>query len=366
MASISLADQLEDAIELMIAEPDPAPPRVDLKIGELLGIAAELRLLPDPEFRVALKAELLGKHHTVPVAARLDISLQASQSRQVGRDARLGGILPTLFGAGNGRTYPVHRGNFAISAAIHAALIAVLATAGLWMTKQTELTPHATSVLLTDISSYAPPAINKSRGGGGGGDKDKLAESKGNLPRFAREQITPPTIVVRNEQPKLPAEPTVVGPPAQTVPPTSQIGNPLSAILQPPSNGTGFDSGIGSGDAGGTGLGEGPGFGPGHGGGTGGGAYRVGGGVSAPHAIYDPDPEYSEEARHAKYQGTVLLWVIVGPDGKPHDIRVQRSLGMGLDEKAIEAVWQWKFEPSMKDGHPVAVQVNVEVSFRLY
>jgi protein TonB len=365
MASISLADHLEDAIELMIAEPDPAPPRVDLKIGELLAIAAELRLLPDPEFRVALKAELLGQRHTVPVAARLDISLQAAQSRQVGRDARLGGVLPTLFGAGNG-PYPVHRGNFAISAAIHAALIAVLATAGLWMTKQTELTPHATSVLLTDISSYAPPAINKSRGGGGGGDKDKLAESKGSLPRFAREQITPPTIVVRNEQPKLPAEPTVVGPPALTVPPTSQIGNPRSAILQPPSNGTGFDSGIGSGDGGGTGLGEGPGFGPGHGGGTGGGAYRVGGEVSAPHAIYDPDPEYSEEARHAKYQGTVLLWVIVGPDGKPRDIRVQRSLGMGLDEKAIEAVWQWKFEPSMKDGHPVAVQVNVEVSFRLY
>lgn len=92
----------------------------------------------------------------------------------------------------------------------------------------------------------------------------------------------------------------------------------------------------------------------------------MGGGVSRPRAIYDPDPEYSEEARRAKYQGTVLLWVIVGPDGRPRDIRVQRSLGMGLDEKAIEAVRQWKFEPSMKEGHPVAVQVNIEVSFRLY
>ena len=249
MASISLADQLEDSIELMIAEPNSAPPRLDLKIGELLGIAAELRLLPDPEFRVALKAELVGRHHTVPVAGHLDLSLQASQSRQAWRDARLGEILPTLFGAGDG-TYPVHRGNFAISAAIHAALIAVLATAGLWVTKQTELTPHATSVLLTDISSYAPPAINKSRGGGGGGDKDKLSESKGSLPRFAREQITPPTIVVRNEQPKLSAEPTVVGPPALTVPPTSPIGNPLSAIVQPPSNGAGSGSGIGMAAAG--------------------------------------------------------------------------------------------------------------------
>jgi TonB family protein len=366
MASISLADRLEDAIELMIAETDPAPPRVDLKIGDLLGIAAELRLLPDPEFRVALKAELLGQHQTVPLAAHFDISLEASQSRQGGRDARLGEILPTLFGAGDG-TYPVHRGNFAISAVIHAGLIAVAATAGFWMTKPAQLRAHTTSVVLTDISAYAlPPSIEESGGGGGGGDQDKLAESRGSLPRFAREQITPPTIVVRNEQPKLPAESTVVGPPALSVPPTAQIGNPLSAILQPPSNGTGFGSGIGSGNGGGIGSGGGPGVGPGRGGGTGGGAYRVGGGVSPPHAIYDPDPEYSEEARYAKFQGTVLLSVVVGPDGEPHDIRVQRSLGMGLDEKAIEAVRQWRFEPSMKDGHPVAVQVNVEVSFRLY
>ncbi len=82
--------------------------------------------------------------------------------------------------------------------------------------------------------------------------------------------------------------------------------------------------------------------------------------------IYDPDPEYSEEARHAKFQGTVLLWMVIGSDGVPHDVRVQRSLGMGLDEKAIEAVRQWRFDPSMKDGHPVAVQVIIEVAFRLY
>jgi TonB family protein len=365
MASISLADQLEDAIEMMIAEPDSAPPRVDLKIGDLLGIAAELRLLPDPAFRSALKAELLGQRQTLPVAAHLDMSRQASQPH-ARKDAKLDEILPTLFGAGDG-TYPVHRGNFVISAAMHAALIALVATAGLWMAKPTQLTPHTTSVLLTDMSPYMlPPSVEKSGGGGGGGDRDKLSESKGSLPRFAREQITPPAIVVRNEQPKLPAEPTIVGPPALTMPPASQTGNPLSAILEPQSNGTGFSGGLGSGSGGGIGSGQGPGFGPGNGGGVGGGAFRVGGGVSAPRPIYDPDPEYSEEARHAKYQGTVLLWVIVGPDGRPRDIRVQRSLGMGLDEKAVEAVGQWRFEPAMKDGHPVAVQVNIEVNFRLY
>jgi TonB family protein len=92
----------------------------------------------------------------------------------------------------------------------------------------------------------------------------------------------------------------------------------------------------------------------------------VGGGVSAPRAIYDPEPEYSEEARKAKYQGTVVLWVVVGPDGRVRDMRVSRTLGMGLDEKAIDAVRQWRFEPARKNGQPVPVQVSIEVNFRLY
>ena len=167
-------------------------------------------MLPDPKFRAALKTALHRQHRAAAVTTRLELQ-QASQRRQSRRDARVDEILPTLFGGGDG-TYPVHRGNFAISASIHAVLIAVVATAGLWMTNQEHLMPHATSVLLTDVSAYAlPSSIKKSRGGGGGGDRDKLAESKGSLPRFAPEQVTPPAIVVRNEQPQLPAEPTVVG-----------------------------------------------------------------------------------------------------------------------------------------------------------
>ena len=96
------------------------------------------------------------------------------------------------------------------------------------------------------------------------------------------------------------------------------------------------------------------------------GVFRVGGGVSAPRILSDPEPEYSEEARKAKYQGVCVLWLVVGPDGRPRDIKVARSLGLGLDEKAIEAVKNWKFEPAMKDGKPVAVQINVEVNFHLY
>ena len=93
---------------------------------------------------------------------------------------------------------------------------------------------------------------------------------------------------------------------------------------------------------------------------------RVGAGVNVPRLISKREPAYSEEARKAKYQGTVVLWLVVDAAGRPQQIRVQRPLGMGLDEKAIEAVKQWKFEPAKKDGQPVPVMINVEVNFRLY
>jgi TonB family protein len=214
-----------------------------------------------------------------------------------------------------------------------------------------------------------PPSKTQVGGGGGGGDRDKFEASKGRLPKLSMQQITPPMVVVRNDHPKLAVEPTIVIPPEVHLALNNMpnLGDPMSRLPNgPPSNGTGSGGGIGSGNGGGVGSGEGPGFGPGHGGGTGGGAFKVGGGVSAPKAIYAPDPEYSEEARKAKYQGTCVLWLIVGPDGRARDIRVARTLGLGLDEKAMEAVKTWKFEPAMKDGKPVAVQINVEVTFRLY
>ncbi len=230
--------------------------------------------------------------------------------------------------------------------------------------------PQEVIALVTpdDIPPMAP-SKTAAGGGGGGGDRDKLQAPKGKLPKLSMEQITPPMVVVRNPNPKLAVEPTVVVPPeikmAQVNIPS--LGDPMSHLPSgPPSNGTGSGGGIGSGNGGGVGSGEGPGVGPGHGGGVGGGAFRVGGGVSAPRPIYSPDPEYSEEARKAKFQGTCVLWLVVGPDGRPRDIKIARTLGLGLDEKAIEAVKNWKFEPAMKDGKPVAVMINVEVSFRLY
>ncbi len=209
---------------------------------------------------------------------------------------------------------------------------------------------------------------NASGGGGGGGDRDKLQASPGRLPRQSMQQIAPPTAVIRNLHPKLEVPPSIVIPPEVHLAEAKMpdLGDPMSHLPSVPSNGGGVGGGIGFGGGGGVGTGDGPGYGPGHGGGVGGGVFRVGGGVSAPKEIYAPEPEYSEEARKVKHMGVVVLQLVVGPDGTPRDIRVIRTLGLGLDEKAIEAVRKWRFDPAKKDGKAVAVSVNIEVNFHLY
>jgi TonB family protein len=133
------------------------------------------------------------------------------------------------------------------------------------------------------------------------------------------------------------------------------------------SNGTGTGGGMGTGSGGGLGSGTGNGYGPGYGGNTGGGLYHVGGGVSAPVALNSVEAEFSDEARRAKYQGVCIITLIVDAQGNPQNPRVTRALGMGLDEKALEAVRKYKFRPAMKDGKtPVPVMISIEVNFRLY
>jgi TonB family protein len=173
--------------------------------------------------------------------------------------------------------------------------------------------------------------------------------------------------VVNNPNPKLTMEPSIIVPPDVKLPDCpscANYGDPLGK-LGPLSNGPGSGGGIGSGSGGGVGSGKGGGFGPGEGGGVGGGVFKVGGGVTAPSLLFKVEPEYSEEARKAKYQGTVLLYVEVDPSGKAINMRVLHSLGLGLDEKAMEAVKKWKFKPGVKDGKPVTVQAQIEVNFRL-
>src|SRR3984885_10480148 len=259
------------------------------------------------------------------------------------------------------------------SAVIHVVLLGlILGGALLGHEVVQKVEQHETVTLIAPSpDSYAMPVAKKVvSGGGGGGDRDKIEAPKGRLPKLAMQQITPPQIVLRNQHPKLAVEPTVVVPPqvrlAQNSMPT--LGNPSAAVLPsaPPSNGTGSGGGIGSGSGGGVGVGHGPGVGTGSGGGIGGGVYKVGGGISAPQAISSPDPDYTEEARKAKKQGTCVLWLIVDAAGRPRNIKVIRGLGLGLDAKALEAVQQWRFQPALKDGKPVDVQISVEVEFHLY
>ena len=265
--------------------------------------------------------------------------------------------------------YGRQKKSWAMSVAFQTAAVLLLFTVASSKVAQQTAKSVITLVMPTDLSEFqmkTAPKPGQMAGGGGGGDRSPLPASKGQAPKFALRQFTPPQQVIANPNARLTMEPTLIGDPSVQLPQVNmaQWGDPL-AKLGPPSNGPGSGGGIGSGHGGGIGSGEGGGFGPGSGGGVGGGAFKVGGGVSAPQLISKVEPEYSEEARKAKYQGTVLLYVEVDPSGKATNIRVVRSLGLGLDEKAIEAVKKWKFKPGYKNGQPVTVVATIEVNFRL-
>jgi protein TonB len=249
---------------------------------------------------------------------------------------------------------------------IHAGIISLLLFVGTNKAVQ-KIVKDNVLLFAPDLSPYKPmPKKDPMGGGGGGGDRSPTPPSKGKLPRLSDKQFVPPMAVIHNPDPKLVMEPTLIIQPDANIPKVdmANYGDPLakSGIA---SNGPGSGGGIGSGPGGGVGSGRGPGYGPGSGGNMGGGAYRIGGGVSSPTVIFKVEPEYSEEARKAKFQGTVILFVVVDEKGNPRDLKVIRPLGLGLDQKAIEAVEKWKFNPGKKDGKPVAVQATIEVNFRL-
>ncbi len=126
--------------------------------------------------------------------------------------------------------------------------------------------------------------------------------------------------------------------------------------------------GLSMGDGKGTGLGrgDGPGIGAGSGGNVGGGLKQVGGGVSAPVLVYGFEPEFSEEARKAKFSGNVMVNLWVDEKGNPSHVHVIRAVGMGLDERAVAAVKQYRFKPAMENGRPVTVEMNIEVTFSIF
>ena len=214
---------------------------------------------------------------------------------------------------------------------------------------------------IKNVTLLAPvpvkPMEAKPNRGGGGGQRSPLPPLKAQLPKPAPKVFTPPLVTI--EHPALVMDASLIAPPDAWAAPTGAIGNPLGSI----GGGGGFGSGGGIGNGRGGGIGNGSGSGAG--GGNGGGAFSVGNGVTAPVPTVHPDPEYSEEARKAKYSGEVMLSIVVSVDGKAEEIKVIRSLGMGLDEKAIEAVQKWRFKPGTKNGAAVRVKANIAINFRL-
>jgi protein TonB len=314
----------------------------------LAAIAAELRHLPNPDFKSRLKAELLEAY---PQGVAREASFE-----QVTGAAAFAEILPSI-GGNNFRIFPADHRSFLVSFVSHTALIVLIAS-GIWAGR---------GHIIKSIANIPEVTYFPANGGGGGsGDHSPVPVTKGTPPKMSDQQLAPATIVVRRSDPILPVQPTVVGPPDVKLPQSEHIGDLISSNVVIPSNGSGDGGGAGSGSETGLGSGTGLGYGPGSNAGAGGGVFNMSRAITAPRAIYDPEPEYSDEARRVKHQGVVVLSLVVDQQGRPRDIHVARSLGMGLDQKAIEAVSKWKFAPGIKDGLPVAVRVNIEVSFRLY
>jgi TonB family protein len=250
----------------------------------------------------------------------------------------------------------------AISVALHVAAVAVMFTV-----KETAILTRSRVVLQDRIVVLAPPVfrLKPGGGGGGGGENSTLPASRGRAPRAAPRQFTPP-LAHANAEAKLVIEPTLVLDASVRLPNADmQVwGDPFSKIAGPPSGGTGSGGGFGSGRDGGVGPGVGPGAGPGEGGGFGGNA-RGAARTTPLMVLYTVDPEYSDEARKAKLNGTVIVKIVVDEKGTPLKFEVVRPLGLGLDEAAIEAVRRWRFRAPTRNGRPYMATAFVEVSFRL-
>jgi periplasmic protein TonB len=259
----------------------------------------------------------------------------------------------------------------ALSIAAHVVVL-VLIIVPLLPALMSPPTTQAKTYTVTQLDSpflpKLPPGPKKAGGGGGGGEHNVLPASKGQLPKFSWTQFTPPKVKTP-ENARLQMTPTVLGPPELKLPSpqTGNWGDPLGKVIND-SSGTGSGNGIGSGSGTGVGSGNGGGVGPGNEWGTGGGYPSAGtGGYGIPGCLYCPNPQFSDDAVKAKYQGTVLLMAVITADGRATNIRVAKGLGMGLDEKAIEAVRTWRFRPAVgPDGKAAAVSTPIEVVFRLY
>ena len=243
-----------------------------------------------------------------------------------------------------------------LSALIHAvAIMLILIVAASKHSILTELIP------VRETPVYLPVRTHLQGLAGGGGQRSPLPPSKGHPPKAAPRVFTPPVMTIQDSHPLLEVPPTVLAAVDTQLPALNLALGSLAGVSGPPSGGPGGSGGIGRGDHGGNGDKDGPGGGDGPGGFSG----LHGRNVTQPVLLSRKDPEYSDEARKVKLQGIVELGIEVSASGQVTKVRVLRSLGLGLDERAMDAVRQWKFRPGTVDGKPVSTRAVVEVNFRL-
>jgi len=266
----------------------------------------------------------------------------------------------------------------ALSGTLHAAMLGGLVL----MTTIAMATPEArTHANRSDLRLVFLVAPGPGGGGGGGGQREAAppppAERKGvsvqlrsPVPvRRPPPRVEPPPVVRHVEPPPVRPEPAVVAPVvAVASDPRDRAGIPWAAkntIAEVDSHGPGVGGGTGTGQGSGVGEGDGTGLGAGSGGGTGGGPYRPGTGITAPTIQREVKPDYTEEGRRRNVEGDVLLEIVVRSDGTVGNVTLLQGLGAGLDQRASEAVRQWRFNPARRYGVPVDVIVEVAVEFKL-
>ncbi len=285
------------------------------------------------------------------------------------------GRTPALFSIFSSRSRSAHSKGapLALSSTLHAGLVAAvifITTFG--------LTPAATTLDRPEPIRLVFMATPGPGGGGGGGGRRQAAPPPKALREGHRTMSSPVPlrepprpIAPASPEPKpapLKAEPLpvliapIVSAPADR---RDRIGVAEQTVAQNDSHGSGAGGGAGTANGTGIGAGDGPGVGPGSGGGTGGGPFRPGSGIEPPRLLREVKPDYTEEARQRNLVGDVVLEIVVRRDGAVGDVTILQRLGSGLDERAVEAVRQWRFSPARRQGAPVDVIVEVAVEFKL-
>ena len=330
--------------------------------GEIRSVSAQLPIAGDPELNWFVA------HHEAVRAVR---ALKSGNTVAVAGALGLG---RELFSQGvrseRATTVPL-----IVSTSLHAvAVAAILFVASLGFAVADERTEPLKDPEPMRMVFLVQPGPGG--GGGGGGLKMKTpppkAERKGiekiSSPLPARKLPPPPEPIAKPpEPPPTPLDAKPVMAPIQSKPADAANKDGLMAKVPEtkPSQGPGTGGGVGTGQGTGLGQGDGNGVGEGSGGGYGGGPFRPGSGVEPPRLLREVKADYTDEARRGNVEGEVELEIIVRRDGSVGDVKIVRGLRSGLNERAVEAVRQWRFAPGRMKGVPVDVVVEVGVEFRL-